>query len=124
MTTNLWHSCTVVPWEKHFEGKPKARELFETFRRGLEAIGPVTLVSNRSDLKFMTRVRFAGCQVRRDWLHCHLWLKRRASCARFVREEVYGRDYVYRFDLRRPEDLDETILEYLREAYRVGQQRV
>lgn len=123
VTANLWHSCSVVPWEQHFEGKPKARELFEVFRRALEQIGTVTLVSNRSDLKFMTRVRFAGCKPRKDWLLCHLWLKRRASCPRFVREEIYGRDIIYRFDLRRPEDLDDEILEYLREAYRVGQQR-
>jgi hypothetical protein len=70
----------VVPWQQQFEGKPKTREMFAIFRRGLDSI------------------------------------KRRASCPRFVREEVRGRDYVYRVDLRCPEDLDETILEYQREA--------
>ena len=50
------HSCSVVPWERRFEGKPKARELFEAFRRAIESIGQVEVVSNQTDLKFMTRV--------------------------------------------------------------------
>jgi len=37
-------------------GKPKARELFEAFRRAIESIGQVEVVSNQTDLKFMTRV--------------------------------------------------------------------
>jgi hypothetical protein len=95
VTKNQWHSCSVVPLGAHFVGRPRARELFEAYRRAVESIGPVEVVSNRTDLTFMTRVRFAGCQARKDWLQCTLWLKRRAACTRFVKEEVPGWDYIY-----------------------------
>lgn len=122
VTRNMWHSCSVVPWMSHFRGKPKALELFKHFRGALRKLGPVRVVSNQTYLSFMARVRFAGCEVRSDWLRCSLWLKRFASSPRFVKTEKYNNDYIYRFVLRRREDLDEEILGYLREAYLVGQQ--
>jgi len=124
VTRNNWHSCSIVPWRDHFQGKPKARELFEHFRKAVESLGPVRLVSNRTRLAFMARVRFTGCEVRRDWLRCGLWLKRRVDCPRFVKVERYtDRDFGYLFELRKPEDLDRTIMGYLREAYQVGRQQ-
>lgn len=118
----MWHSCKVVPWQTHFRGKPEAFKLFKHFRRTLQSLGPVHLVSNRTYLSFMGRVRFAGCAVKKDWLRCSLWLKRFATSPRFVRTEKYNKDYVYRFVIRKPEDLDDEILKYLRESYLVGQQ--
>lgn len=122
VTRNMWHSCSVVPWQAHFRGKSKALELFRHLRRTIGKLGPVRVVSNQTYLSFMARVRFAGCEVRSDWLRCSLWLKRFASSPRFVKTEKYNNDYIYRFVLRRREDLDEEILTYLREAYLVGQQ--
>lgn len=119
----MWHSCSVVPWRRHFRGKPEALELFKHLRGTIERIGPVRLVSNQTNLGFMGRVRFAGCEVKKDWLRCSLWLKRFATSPRFVKTEKYNHDYIYRFVVRRPEDIDEEILKYLRESYLVGQQQ-
>ena len=118
----MWHSCSVVPWREHFRGKPEALGLFKYVRRAIEEIGPVRLVSNQTYMSFMGRVRFAGCEVKKDWLRCSLWLKRFVSSPRFVRTEKYDKNYIYRFAVRKPEDVDEEILKYLRESYRVGQQ--
>ena len=110
--------------EKHFEGKDKARELFEVFRAAVESTGPVTLVSNKMNLGFMTRTRFAGCQPRKNHLSAAVWLKRSYKSPRVRRVEQYGpRDFVIRFDIMTPEDVDAEVRALLAEARLVGDQR-
>lgn len=125
VTRNLWHSCGRHPLATHFRGKPDARALFDMFRRTLEAIGPVRVVSNKTGIAFMVRVRFAGVtSVRRDSLRCGLWLPRPVRSKRWVREERLGpRTFIYLFDVHRPRDFTAEIRRYLRESYDVGCQR-
>ncbi|MGZ3587015.1 MAG: hypothetical protein ACXWQ6_11490 [Candidatus Limnocylindrales bacterium] len=123
VTRNMWHSCAVVPWEAQFEGRPKARALWDALRAMVEAEGPVTVVSTKTGLGFMTRVRFGGCQVRKDYLRCGVWLKRRYESPRIVRLEQWGpRDFGMFFLVREPEDLDDEVRRLFREARAVGDQ--
>jgi hypothetical protein len=120
---NSYHSCLNWPLELHFEGKGKARVLFDAFRAAVESTGPVTLVSNKTNIGFMTRTRFAGCQPRKDYLSAAVWLKRRAESPRVRRIEQYGsHDFVLRFDIRDPSDIDAGIMKLLAEARTVGDQ--
>ena len=69
------------------------------------------------------RVRFAGVVVRKEYLDAHMWLRRRVDHPRLVRIESYGNlAVVHHFRLDDPEDIDEAMIELLREAYIVGQQ--
>lgn len=121
---NSYHSCLNRPLEHHFGGKGKARELFDAFRAAIESTGPVTLVSNKTTVGFMTRTRFAGCQPRKDYLSAAVWLKRRALSPRIRRVEQYGpHDFVLRFDIREASDIDDEILQLIAEARAVGDQR-
>jgi hypothetical protein len=116
------HSCARYPLAHHFGGRPKARALFDHFRRALERFGPVRVVSNKTGLGFMVRVRFAGVTyVGKDWLRCGMWLTRRVRSRRWVRVDYYPpRAYIHRFELREPADLDAEIRRHLRESYAVG----
>jgi hypothetical protein len=121
---NSYHSCLNWPLEKHFAGKDKARDLFEVFRAAVESTGPVTLVLNKTNIGFMTRTRFAGCQPRKDYLSAAVWLKRKPDSARARRIEQYGaRDFIVRFDIRCPEDVDDEVRKLIAEARQVGDQR-
>jgi uncharacterized protein DUF5655 len=117
------HSCTRVGLEEHFVSRPRARELFNALREAIESQGPVTIAPNKGGIPFMTRARFVGCQVRKDYLRCHVWLKRRAESPRFVRIDQYGpKDFVHVFEIRSREDIDEELLVLLREGRAVGDQ--
>ena len=73
----------------------------------------------------MVRVRFAGVvRLRKDGLVCGFWLKRRIASPRLTKIEHLERaDWIYEFLLRSPEELDDEVREWLREAYDVGRQR-
>ena len=77
VTRNQWHSCVVVPLERHFVGRPRARQLFDAYLAAVESQGPVTVSVSRSRIEIMTRARFTGAAVRKDSLRSTLWLKRR-----------------------------------------------
>jgi hypothetical protein len=81
------------------------------------------VVSSKTRLGVMARVRFAGVTPRRGHLRGGVWLKRPVRSRRFVRVELIPPDnYIHYFELREPADLDAEIRRYLREAYRVGMQ--
>ncbi len=91
----------------------------------LEAFGPVRVVSNKTTVGFMVRVRFAGCTyVRKESLRCGMWLTRRVDSKYWVKVDRYApRAYVYQFELREPGDLNAEIRRFLRESYAVGCQQ-
>ena len=123
VSRNLWHSCTVVPIDAHFEGRPHARELFDAYLAAAESFGAVTVVSSKMRIAFMTRVRFAGCQVRKNWLLAHFWLVRRIESPRFTKVETLGpRVWLYSFTIRDESDIDAEVMTRMAEARLVGDQ--
>jgi hypothetical protein len=72
----------------------------------------------------MVRVRFAGVQRVSDrGMTLSFWLKRRIASPRFARVEQYGpRDFGYYLRVAAPDELDDEVLAWLREAYTVGTQ--
>ena len=123
VSRNLWHSCVQVSIEDHFVGRPPPRELFDAFLAAVEELGPVSVAVSKTRIEFMTRVRFAGCQVRKEYLRASFWLKRRAESPRFVRTEfIPPNNWVYLFEIRHETDIDDDIRAFLREARAVGDQ--
>jgi hypothetical protein len=121
---NSWHSCISVPLEDHFAGRPKAREIFDRLRSAVESIGPVWVVSSKTRIGFMTRVRFAGVYFRRDGLRLAVWLRRRVDSPRVAKVEYLPTgNWIHHLDLRAPGDVDEEVLALIREARLIGDQR-
>jgi Domain of unknown function (DUF5655) len=120
---NSWHSCGRWPLESHFVDRPVARELFDLLRAALEEHGPLTTVSSKTRIAFMTRVRFASVTVRKDYLRLALWLTRPLASPRVVKLEDFGPEtFVVTIELRKPDDVDAELRELLVEARVVGDQ--
>ena len=67
---------------------------------------------------------FAAFTLRRRWLHGHVVLARRRESPRFTKVWVASpRNQVHEFSLRTPDDVDDEVVDWLREAYTVGQQK-
>ncbi len=121
---NSWHSCRVVPLEALFEGKGRARELFDVLLGAVRTFGAVDLDVKLSGVAFMTRVRFAGAKVRRDRIRAAFWLRRPIESPRIVRiERIPPDNLIYEVDIREPADVDDELVAWLREAYEIGEQR-
>ena len=124
VSRNSWHSCVVVPLDDHFAGRPRARELYDAILSTLQEEGPITVSVSKTRIEFMTRARFAGLQVRRDFVRLSFWLKRQIASPRFAKVEHYGRsDWGYHLVVRDGSQLDEELRTWLQEARAVGDQR-
>jgi hypothetical protein len=123
VTRNTWHSCVVVPLESHFVNRPRARQMFDAYVAALERDGPITISVSKTRIEIMTRARFTGAVVRRDYLRASLWLKRRVDSPRFVKIEHFGGDdWGHYFEIRDESDIDDELMALAREARRVGDQ--
>ena len=121
---NSWHSCVRLDLDDAFDGRPNARRCFDALRAAVEADGPVELSISRTGIGFMTRVRFAGVQVRNDHLRVAFWLKHPIESPRFAKIERYSaNDIGYFVVVRDPSEIDDELLGWIREAREIGDQR-
>jgi hypothetical protein len=124
VSRNLWHSCVSVSLDEHFRGRPRSRELFDAYLAAVRSLGPITIVSSKTRIAFMTRVRFGGCQVRKDWLLAAFWLVREVRSPRFSKVETLGpKVWLYHFPIREKSDLDEEFMGWMAEARLIGDQQ-
>jgi hypothetical protein len=126
VTRNMSHSCDNYPLDSHFVGKdPALRELFEQYVEFVKRCGPVTVYAQKTRITFQTRGRFTNVVVRKRWLECSLWLKRRVESPLFRRIDTFGaRDRVHYFRLSDASQMNEELATFVREAYAVGSQEV
>lgn len=126
VTRNLWHSCGPWTVDGFLEGKgARARELFDAFVALARRCGPFDFAPTKTGVGFMVRVRFAGVQrFSERGMTCGFWLKRKVDSPRFTKVEFIPRDnWIYTTCVTSPEDLGDEVLGWLKEAYRVGEQR-
>ena len=121
----MWHSCARYQVSDHLKGKsPQVARLYRKFAALVRKCGPVTISPNKTRIAFMARMRFAGCRAGRDTLRIGFLLTRRLPSARISRiEYIPPCYYVHSLPIRAPGELDGEVLRWLREAYRMGQQK-
>ena len=118
---NASHSCVSVPLDAHFEGRPELRDLFDAFVAACSEHAPVRIVSSKTRIALMDRVRFASVMPRRAYLRCALWLARPVESPRVVRLDRYAERVWYAFfELRHPEDIDDELRGWIAEAAAIG----
>lgn len=122
---NQSHSCSRYTLREHLPGKsPCAIALFREFAKLVKRCGPVRIVPEKTRVAFQVRMSFAAVSLRRDRIVGHVVLARRLEDPRFTKiEYISRRNHVHSFCVCSPEELDGTVVGWLREAYRVGQQR-
>ena len=119
---NTFHSCGQYSLELHFSGKqPVIRQLYDRLLDILQGFGPVAAYPIKSRIVFQAEVQFAAAVIHKDWLEGYFWLRRQAIHPRIQRIEMgIFRDYGHIFRLTQPDDLDEDLVNLLREAYAIG----
>ena len=119
---NRNHSCGRYSLEEHFAGKePIVRELYDQLFETLKQFGLVKAFPVKTRIVFQAEVQFAAAVPRKRWLDSYFWLKRQAAHPRIHKLEMgIFRDYGHIFRLKRPDDLDEDLVDLLHEAYILG----
>jgi hypothetical protein len=122
VTRNMNHSCTRHELVDVFRNKPQhVRALFDRFRTMADERGPTTMIVYRDHVGFMVKVRFAGATPRRDWLELGFWFTERDESSRFSTIETLTTNaHVHRAKIRSPDELDDTVREWIDRAYRIG----
>ena len=115
---NQTHTCAPLgDLDTHFASCDES--VRETFDRILAAIGPVTVLPEKTRIALHVRMSFAVFTPRRHWLNGHLVLARRIDSPRFTRVETYSpRNVLHAFKLAAPSEVDDEFVGWLREAYR------
>jgi hypothetical protein len=119
------HFCSRYTLREHLAGKsPVAVALFRDFTKLVKRCGPVRVVPEKTRIAFQVRMSFAAVSLRRDRIVGHVVLARRLENSRFTKiEYISPRNHVHSLRFYSREELDREVLAWLREAYRVGQQR-
>jgi hypothetical protein len=122
---NQSHFCSHYTLREHLAGKsPSAIALFRDFEKLVKRCGPVRVVPEKTRIAFQVRMSFAAVSLRRDRIVGHVVLARRLENPRFTKiEYISPRNHVHSFCFYSRKELDREVLAWLREAYRVGQQR-
>ena len=122
---NQSHACGRHDLERHFAGKPaEVRALFDAFVAEVRALGPVTVLPEKTRIAFQVRMSFAQLTPRRQWIDGHVVLARRLESPRFRSVQTFSpRNHLHTFRLATLADVDDELRAWLAEAYRVGEQR-
>jgi len=120
---NQTHTCAPLrDLASHFAGAaPAVRATFDRALAVVSALGPVTVLPEKTRIALHVRMSFAAFMPRRRWLNGHLVLARHVPSERFVRiEEFSPRNVLHAFRLTTPDEVDDEFAEWLRESYQVG----
>jgi len=122
---NQSHFCSRHTLREHFAGKSQATiELYRAFARLVKRCGPVRVLPEKTRIAFQVRMSFAAVSLRESGLAGHVVLARRLKNPRFTKiESLSPRNHVHSFRFHSRKELDGEVLGWLREAYRVGEQR-
>jgi len=123
---NQEHSCGKYTVEDFLIGQgQEAESLYRAFEKLVLGLGPVLLAPAKTRVGFQTRMIFAAVnKLSRDRLQAHVVLARRLASSRFTKiETISARNHVHHFLIETVDELDDEVLAWLQEAYRVGLQQ-
>jgi Domain of unknown function (DUF5655) len=122
---NQSHFCGRYTLRQHLAGKePEAVEIFRKFVTLAKRCGPVRIIPEKTRIAFQVRMSFAAVSLRRDGIVGHFVLAQRLENPRFTKiQYISPRNHVHCFRFSSLEELDREVMGWMREAYRVGEQR-
>lgn len=123
---NQSHSCGAYSVDAFLASStPVARALFWRFAELVQSCGDVSFAPARFRIGFQARMIFASVNaLGRANLDAHVVLTRRLQSPRFRRiDSLSERCHVHHFRVTELSELDDEVLEWLKESYLVGEQR-
>ena len=122
---NQTHTCGLHDLESHFRDKPpEIRALYDAVLAEVQALGPVTVLPEKTRIAFYVRMSFAQVTPKMGWLDGHVVLARRLEHPRFRSIQTFSpRNHLHTFRITQLADVDDDFRAWLAEAYAVGEQR-
>lgn len=120
--TNQQHSCTVFPLEKHFEGKVKAKELFNYLKSQIEKhIGPVKIESLPCCIHFVSSYTFGACWGLKDGIRIDFRVAEPIETNREHKlNHMSANRYLYYFDIKDKSEIDSELLGWIKKSYNLN----
>ena len=110
-----------------FEGKPEALSLYETFAEKLESLGEMTVRVQKSQISFSNRHNFAfvsflparkAKERPQNYITITFGLNHRMDSPRIdIATEPYPNRWTHHILISSPEDIDEELMGWIKEAY-------
>ncbi|MBZ5537647.1 MAG: DUF5655 domain-containing protein [Acidobacteriia bacterium] len=121
---NQSHSCGHFTVREQLKGKnPQVISLYRRFAAMVRRCGPVILAPTKTLIGFQVKMAFADVMFKRNWLDAYVILARRLENPRFTLIlSLSPRNHIHYFRIRSPNELDREVMQWLREAYKVGRQ--
>lgn len=121
----MWHSCGRYTLEALFShSEPHVLPIFNRLAAMVRVCGPVTITPQKTRVVFQVRVRFLGCVPRKSYLVCNFEFAQRRENPRFRKVVTYApRWHGHEVRLDSEQELDDQVVEWIRESYAVGEQR-
>jgi hypothetical protein len=103
-----------------FQGKSQAvRDLYGLLLGELDQIGPIRKTSKEISISFESRKVFASAIIRNRSIKLILRANHRIASPRILStERVFDKNYDHTILLESKTDIDEELMDWLREAYR------
>ena len=122
---NQTHTCGLHDLESHFRDKPpEIRALYDAVLAAVQALGPVTVLPEKTRIAFHVRMSFAQVTPKMGWLDGHVVLARRLEHPRFRSIQTFSPiNHLHTFRISALADVDDDFRAWLAEAYAVGEQR-
>jgi len=116
---NQPHSCKKVPLEKHFEGKEKAKELFDYLVEQIDKkIGKFKIISIPCCVHLFCNYDFMAALPKKDKLEIRFALDRELKSTRLkVCVPMSAKVYKNCFDVFTKEEIDKEFMGWLKESY-------
>jgi hypothetical protein len=116
------HSCDLTSVASHLEKtSPDVRAAFEAVRAALERIGPHEVVPLKTMLTFRRASNFAGVTFTKARMDLGMFLPERVHHPRIGRvEKISPGKLAHHVRLSAASDVDEELVSWLRQAYRIG----
>ena len=113
------HSCRVFPLERHFEGKPGGKLLYEKFKQAVEKrIGLFKVDSVECCIHFVHSSTFLAVKVFKDKIQVEFGLNHPVESRRVGKfAQISANRYLHYVDVDTEDEIDEELMEWAQEAH-------
>ena len=116
---NQWHSCVLFSVEDHFKNKAqKLKKIFDFVQREIKKFGEIRIDAVKTSINFGGKSHFCVIFVLKNYLKLEFVLNKRIKNSRIIRVRgPTNKLFTYTIRLEKLEDVDEILINWLRESY-------